>query len=177
MCFFSVGRHAQILTAVRAERDEAEGPPETDTAALQEGRRVVRARVHVQILRSTAGVLPIRPGKVHLRLRGKRLYIRVSPDAVNMIKSTRLYKQNLCSLLVFIIHPMSPTRNFHSANFQSSWSIPVELVIGPDLGISYMAHRGGTVVRSLITCVYLLRADPRGRTVSRNGTSCCSRPE
>ncbi|XP_011647332.1 uncharacterized protein LOC105433628 [Pogonomyrmex barbatus] len=27
----------------------------------------------------------------------------------------------------------------------SSWSIPVELVIGPDLGISYMAHRGGTV--------------------------------
>ncbi|XP_076766471.1 protein tyrosine kinase 2 Fak isoform X2 [Xylocopa sonorina] len=24
----------------------------------------------------------------------------------------------------------------------SSWSIPVELVIGPDLGISYMAHRG-----------------------------------
>lgn len=29
---------------------------------------------------------------------------------------------------------------------QSSWSIPVELVIGPDLGISYMAHRGGTVV-------------------------------
>jgi len=30
---------------------------------------------------------------------------------------------------------------------QSSWSIPVELVIGPDLGISYMAHRGGTVVR------------------------------
>jgi len=34
-----------------------------------------------------------------------------------------------------------------SRNFQSSWSIPVELVIGPDLGISYMAHRGGTVVR------------------------------
>ncbi|XP_078037265.1 protein tyrosine kinase 2 Fak isoform X3 [Augochlora pura] len=27
----------------------------------------------------------------------------------------------------------------------ASWSIPVELVIGPDLGISYMAHRGGTV--------------------------------
>ncbi|XP_076672021.1 protein tyrosine kinase 2 Fak isoform X2 [Andrena cerasifolii] len=27
----------------------------------------------------------------------------------------------------------------------SSWSIPVELVIGPDLGISCMAHRGGTV--------------------------------
>ncbi|XP_076296807.1 protein tyrosine kinase 2 Fak isoform X3 [Lasioglossum baleicum] len=27
----------------------------------------------------------------------------------------------------------------------SGWSIPVELVIGPDLGISYMAHRGGTV--------------------------------
>ncbi|XP_020291296.1 focal adhesion kinase 1 isoform X2 [Pseudomyrmex gracilis] len=27
----------------------------------------------------------------------------------------------------------------------SSWSIPVELVIGPDLGISYMAHRVGTV--------------------------------
>ncbi|XP_014212063.1 focal adhesion kinase 1 [Copidosoma floridanum] len=27
----------------------------------------------------------------------------------------------------------------------TSWSIPVELVIGPDLGISYMAHRGGTV--------------------------------
>ncbi|XP_033226318.1 focal adhesion kinase 1 isoform X1 [Belonocnema kinseyi] len=26
----------------------------------------------------------------------------------------------------------------------SSWSIPVELVIGPDLGISHMAHRGGT---------------------------------
>lgn len=26
-----------------------------------------------------------------------------------------------------------------------------------------MAHRGGTVVRSLITCVYLLRADSRGR--------------
>ncbi|XP_043274761.1 focal adhesion kinase 1 isoform X7 [Venturia canescens] len=28
----------------------------------------------------------------------------------------------------------------------TSWSIRVELVIGPDLGISYMAHRGGTVV-------------------------------
>ncbi|XP_058790088.1 focal adhesion kinase 1 [Phymastichus coffea] len=27
----------------------------------------------------------------------------------------------------------------------TSWSIPVELVIGPDLGISHMAHRGGTV--------------------------------
>ncbi|KAJ8673206.1 hypothetical protein QAD02_004468 [Eretmocerus hayati] len=26
----------------------------------------------------------------------------------------------------------------------TSWSIPVELVIGPDLGISHMAHRGGT---------------------------------
>lgn len=36
--------------------------------------------------------------------------------------------------------------NFLFFSRQSSWSIPVELVIGPDLGISYMAHRGGTVV-------------------------------
>lgn len=36
--------------------------------------------------------------------------------------------------------------NFFFFLLQSSWSIPVELVIGPDLGISYMAHRGGTVV-------------------------------
>ncbi|XP_023318899.1 focal adhesion kinase 1 isoform X3 [Trichogramma pretiosum] len=31
----------------------------------------------------------------------------------------------------------------------TSWSIPVELVIGPDLGISHMAHRGGTSPTSL----------------------------
>ncbi|KAK0171029.1 hypothetical protein PV328_008795 [Microctonus aethiopoides] len=33
----------------------------------------------------------------------------------------------------------------------SSWSIPVELVIGPDLGISYMAHRGGGAVGTSIS--------------------------
>lgn len=39
-------------------------------------------------------------------------------------------------------------RNLVKGDFllQTSWSIRVELVIGPDLGISYMAHRGGTVV-------------------------------
>lgn len=41
-------------------------------------------------------------------------------------------------------------------NLQSSWSIPVELVIGPDLGISYMAHRGGTVVRFHTYIFYII---------------------
>jgi hypothetical protein len=28
---------------------------------------------------------------------------------------------------------------------QTGWSIPVEMVIGPDLGISYMSHRNADV--------------------------------
>lgn len=70
--FLLAGRHAQILTAFRAERDEAESPPKTDTAAFQEGGGAVRARVYVQILRPAARILPIRSGEVHMRLRGKR---------------------------------------------------------------------------------------------------------
>lgn len=44
--------------------------------------------------------------------------------------------------------------------FQTSWSIPVELVIGPDLGISCMAHRGGSVV-SMTVKAFLKRCSNR----------------
>lgn len=72
MHFFPAGRPAQILTAFRAERDEAESAPKIDTAALQESRGAIRTGMYVQILRSAAGALPIRSRKVHMRLRGKR---------------------------------------------------------------------------------------------------------
>jgi len=53
----------------------------------------------------------------------------------------------VCAISFRIVYLLYSHLSSLSCNFQSSWSIPVELVIGPDLGISYMAHRGGTVVR------------------------------
>lgn len=55
-----------------------------------------------------------------------------------------LYKQLL------VIHLM--THNIFLLFLQGGWSVPIELVIGPDLGISYLTDRATQVIYQSISC-------------------------
>lgn len=70
----TAGRTPQVSSANCFKRHETKGASKTDTTTFQKSCCPHRTWMHVQIFRTSSVLLQIRPGKVHLCVRGESYY-------------------------------------------------------------------------------------------------------